>query len=141
IDADGIAAMARAGTVGVLLPGAMVYLRDVSPPVGALREAGVPLAIATDLNPGTSPIANPWICATLACVTMGVTVAEALRGITVVAARALGRADLGVVRPGAAADLVLRRPLGADPPSAASLIHAMSGARTAAVWSGGARLR
>ena len=123
VDAAGIAAMAAAGTVAVLLPGAMLYLRDAAPPVAALREAGVPLAVATDLNPGTSPVADLWACATLACVTMGLTVEEALLGITRNAARALGRHDLGRLRPGAAGDFVLVRPPAGEPPEAAPLVQ------------------
>jgi len=107
IDDTGIAALAARGTVAVLLPGAMLYLRDSAPPVARLRAAGVPMAVATDLNPGTSPVDDLWTCATLASVTMGLTVDEALLGITANAALALGRPDLGVLRPGAAGDMVL----------------------------------
>ncbi len=123
VDAAGIVALAAAGTVAVMLPGAMLYLRDAPPPVERLRAAGVPLAVATDLNPGTSPVADLWACATLACVTMGLTVEEALRGVTVNAARALGRHDLGVVRPGGVGDLVLVRPRPGEPLAAAPLVQ------------------
>lgn len=95
IDSAGIAAMAAHGTVGVLLPGAQLYLRDSAPPVDALREAGVPLAIATDLNPGSSPVHCPWTIATLACITQGFTVEEAFLGLTRTAGQALGRPELG----------------------------------------------
>lgn len=125
IDAAGIAAMAEHGTVAVLLPAAMLYLRDPAPPVAALREAGVPFAVATDWNPGTSPVGDPWIAATLACVTMGLTVEEALLGLTVNAARALGRAGIGVVRVGAPADLVVMEPPPGEPPSAGALVQPM----------------
>jgi imidazolonepropionase len=107
VDAAGIAAMAAAGTVAVLLPGAMLHLRDPAPPVAALRRAGVPMAVATDFNPGSSPVADLWSCATLACLTMGLHVEEALAGITRVAADALGRSDLGRIEVGARADLAL----------------------------------
>lgn len=140
IDAAGIAAMAEAGTVGVLLPGAMTYLRDEAPPVDRLREAGIPLAVATDLNPGTSPISNPWICATLACVAMRLTVAEVLLGFTVNGARALGLADRGRIVAGLRADLVLVRPPPAEPASASALVQSMGGARPTAVWSAGHRV-
>lgn len=127
IDDAGIAAMARAGTVAVLLPAAMLYLRDPSPPVARLRAAGVPLAVATDLNPGTSPVHDLWTCATLACLTMGLTVEEALLGITVNAARALGRPDLGVLRPGLVGDLALFEPPPGEPASAAALVQYLGG--------------
>ena len=78
LDAAGVAAMAAHGTIAGMLPGAMLYLRDPAPPVSLLREAGVRFAVATDLNPGTSPIDDLWTCATLACVTMRLTVDEAL---------------------------------------------------------------
>jgi len=109
-DAEDIAAMAAAGTGAVLLPGAMLYLRDPPPPVAALRAAGVPMAVGTDLNPGSSPVRDLWSAATLACLTMGLTPEEALAGITSVAARALGRPDLGRLEPGATADFALFAP-------------------------------
>jgi imidazolonepropionase len=128
IDDAGIAALAAAGAVAVLLPGAMLYLRDPSPPVARLRAAGVPFAVATDLNPGTSPVWDPWACATLACVTMGLTVEEALRGITVVAARALGLTDVGRLAPGMTGGLALVRPPPGAEPSAAALVQNLGGA-------------
>lgn len=140
IDADGIAALAEAGTVGVLLPGAQLYLRDVPPPVAALREAGVPLAVATDLNPGSSPVHDLWACATLACLTMGLTVEEALLGVTCHAARALGRPELGVLAGGRPADLALVRPAPGEPPSAAGLVQHLGAARAEAVFVRGRRL-
>ena len=127
IDDAGIAALAAAGTVAVLLPGAMLFLRDPAPPIARLRAAGVPFAVATDLNPGTSPVWDPWACATLACVTMGLTVEEALRGITVVAARALGLRDVGRVAPGTTGGVVLVRPPPGVEPSAAGLVQQLGG--------------
>lgn len=115
IDQAGIDAMAKAGTVGVMLPGAMLYLRDPSPPIDALRAAGVPLAVATDYNPGTSPVIDLWTAASLATVTMRLTVTEALRGITVNAARALELDDRGVLAPGLRGDLALVRPPAGEP--------------------------
>jgi len=106
IDDAGIEALAASGTVAVMLPGAMLYLRDPAPPTAKLRAAGVPMAVATDLNPGTSPVDDLWTCATLSCLTMGLTVEETLRGITVEAARALGRSDLGILKTGAIADVI-----------------------------------
>jgi imidazolonepropionase len=133
IDAAGIAAMADAGTIGVLLPGAMLYLRDPAPPVAELRHAGVRMAVATDLNPGTSPVADLWVCATLACVTMGLTVEEALCGVTAVAADVLGMPDRGRLRPGSVADLVLARPAPGEPTEPAVIVQHLGAPRIEAV--------
>ncbi len=133
IDADGIAAMAEAGTVGVMLPGAMLYLKDTAPPVGALREAGVPLAVATDLNPGTSPVDDLWTAATLASVTMGMTVEEVLRGITCVAADALGLPEVGRLRVEGPGPVVLVRPPPSEPAEPAVLVQHMGAPRIVAV--------
>ncbi len=106
--AAGVAAMARAGTVAVLLPGAFYALRETRlPPVDALRAAGVPMAVATDCNPGTSPATSLLLMLNMACTLFRLTPAEALAGATVHAARALGLADRGVVAPGHRADLAL----------------------------------
>ncbi|MCC6620472.1 MAG: imidazolonepropionase [Deltaproteobacteria bacterium] len=106
-----VAAMARAGTVAVLLPTASLFLGDAArPPVAALRAAGVRLALATDLNPGSSPTFDPWLVATLACTWYGLTPAESLLGVTAHAAAALGRGDVGRLAPGAWADLAVARP-------------------------------
>ncbi len=106
-DAD-IAALAAAGSVAVLLPGAFLFLNETrKPPVAALRRAGVPLAVASDLNPGTSPFASLRLMANLACVQFGLTPEEALAGITREAARALGLDDCGIIRPGLRADFAL----------------------------------
>ena len=103
----GIAAMAQAGTVATLLPGAYYALREThTPPVTALREAGVPIAIATDLNPGTSPLLSLRLAAGMACTLFRLTPEEALRGVTANAARALGLADRGTLAVGQRADLV-----------------------------------
>jgi imidazolonepropionase len=105
---SGVAALAGAGTVAVLLPGAFYMLREtVPPPVAALRAAGVPIALATDCNPGTSPILTMTTVLNLACVLFGLTPAEALAGATRNAARALGLDDRGVLRAGARCDLAL----------------------------------
>ena len=101
----GIAAAAAAGTVAVMLPGACVQLRLPVPPVAALRAAGVPLAIATDLNPGSSLTENLPLQMWLATTHYAMTVAEAWLGVTRHAARALGLTDRGVLAPGARADL------------------------------------
>ena len=101
--------MAWAGTVAVLLPCALYYLRESRrPPVDLFREAGVPMAVATDANPGSAPCFSLLTAANMACVMLGLTPEEALAGITVHAARALGRADrLGTIEAGKQADLVL----------------------------------
>ncbi len=127
IDDAGIAAMAASGTVAVLLPGAMLTLRDPSPPVAALRAAGVPMAIASDLNPGTSAVYDLWACATLACWQMRTTVAEALRGITVNAAQALRLDDRGVIRVGMRADLIVVEPAPGEPVTAGGLVQHLGG--------------
>jgi imidazolonepropionase len=102
----GVAALARAGTVSVLLPGAFHYLREtVKPPVAALRAHGVPLALATDCNPGTSPVLTLPTVLNLACVLFGLTPAESVAGATRNAARALGLVDRGELRAGARCDL------------------------------------
>jgi imidazolonepropionase len=94
VSPEGIAAMAAAGTVAVLLPGAAYVLRDDAvPPVDELRAAGVPMAVATDCNPGTSPLVSLLLAMHLACTRFGLTVNEAIAGTTTNAARALGVAD------------------------------------------------
>lgn len=104
----GIAAMAQAGTVAVLLPGAFYVLKESrKPPVAALRAAGVPMAVATDLNPGTSPLRSLRLAMNMACVLFGLSVEEALRGVTVNAARALGLQDCGTLVPGCRADFLI----------------------------------
>jgi imidazolonepropionase len=103
-----VAALAAAGTVAVLLPGAYLHLRETRPPpVAALRAAGVPLAVATDLNPGTSPLGSLTLAMNLACTLLGLTPAEALAGATRVGARALGLDDRGALSAGRRADLAL----------------------------------
>ena len=105
---SGVEAMARAGTVAVLLPGAFYALRETKlPPIDALRASGVPIAIATDLNPGTSPLLSLRMAMGMACTLFRLTPFEALRGATVNAARALGLADRGVLAPGLRADFVV----------------------------------
>jgi imidazolonepropionase len=102
---EAVRAMARAGTVAVLLPGAFHFLRETKlPPLAALREHGVPMAVSTDLNPGTSPLLSLRLAMSLACTHFRLTPAEALRGATVHAARALGLADRGRLEVGLRAD-------------------------------------
>lgn len=104
----GIAAMAAAGTVAVLLPGAFYFLREtVPPPIGALQAAGVPIAIASDCNPGTSPLVSLLLAVNMACTLWRLSPDEALSGVTRNAARALGLSDRGVLAAGKRADLVV----------------------------------
>jgi imidazolonepropionase len=104
----GIRAMAGAGTVAVLLPGAFYALRETRlPPIDLLRRYGVPMAVATDCNPGTSPLLSLRLAAGMACTLFRLTPEEALRGVTVNAARALGLHDRGMLAPGQRADLVI----------------------------------
>lgn len=108
LDEAGVQAMAAAGTVAVLLPGAFHCLRETQlPPIALLRQYGVPMAVASDANPGTSPICMPTLMANLACSLFRLTPREALAGMTAHGARALGRPDLGRIVVGAAADLCL----------------------------------
>ncbi|HMD02966.1 MAG TPA: imidazolonepropionase [Candidatus Baltobacteraceae bacterium] len=106
---EDLAALARAGTVAVLLPGAAYFLRERNlPPVAGLRAAGVPIALGTDCNPGTSPLVSPLLAMNLACIVFGLTPEEALRGFTANAARALGLAEtVGTLAPGRKADFVV----------------------------------
>ena len=120
-----ISAMKKNGTVAVLLPGAQLYLRDQAPPVFALREAGVPIAIGSDLNPGSSPVYNIWTCATLACLIQGLTMEEALLGITIHAGKALDHPTAGKIEIGFPADLSLYRPPPGDPIELESLLQSM----------------
>ncbi|OOG64812.1 imidazolonepropionase [Rhodanobacter sp. B04] len=104
----GIKAMAAAGTVAVLLPGAFYALRETKlPPIALLREHGVAIAIATDCNPGTSPLLSLRMAAGMACTLFRLTPEEALRGVTVNAARALGLHDRGTLAAGQRADLAV----------------------------------
>lgn len=111
LSAEGVTAMAEAGAVAVLLPGAYYFLRDTQPPpVAALRDAGVPMAVATDCNPGTSPLTSPTLAMNMACVAFRLTPEEALAGMTRHAARALGLHDaIGVIAVGKRADFAVWR--------------------------------
>ncbi|WXL27122.1 imidazolonepropionase [Ectopseudomonas mendocina] len=108
LDEAGVKAMAEAGTTAVLLPGAFHMLRETQlPPVDLLRQYNVPMAVASDANPGTSPICSPTLMANLACTLFRLTPREALSGMTAHAARALGIQTLGRIEVGAPADLCL----------------------------------
>lgn len=109
LTADGAAAMAQAGTVAVLLPGAFYFLKEThKPPVDLLRRLQVPMALSTDCNPGTSPTTSPLLMMNMACVNFGLTPAEALAGFTVNAARALGLQErCGTLEVGKKADFAV----------------------------------
>jgi imidazolonepropionase len=110
-DEDGVAAMARAGMTAVLLPGAFYALRETKkPPVDLLRRHAVPMAVATDCNPGTSPVLSPTLMMSMACTLFGLTPEEALAGMTRAGAKALGLQDeVGTISAGKAADLCIWR--------------------------------
>jgi imidazolonepropionase len=111
LDEAGAKAMASAGTVAVLLPGAFYALQEKKkPPVALLRKHNVPIAIATDCNPGTSPLLSPTLAMNMACTLFSLTPEEALQGMTVNAARALGLAHaVGSIATGKQADLCVWR--------------------------------
>jgi imidazolonepropionase len=108
LDERGVAAMAAAGTVAVILPGAFYTLRETqAPPIALLRAAGVPMAVATDCNPGSSPMSSLLLAMNMACTLFRLTPEEALAGATRNAARALGLDDCGTIEPGKRADLAV----------------------------------
>ena len=126
--------MAAAGTVAVLLPTAYFTLRQTQPPpIAMLRQAGVPLAVATDSNPGTSPCTSILLALSMACTLFGLTPEEALAGVTRQAARALGMQNVaGTIEVGKRADLAfwrIERP--------AELCYGLGGNPCAAVMYGG----
>jgi len=126
-------ALAEAGTVAVLLPGAFYTLRETeAPPIAALRAEGVPMALATDANPGSSPLGSLTLAMNMGCTLFGLTPEEALAGVTVHAARALGLADAGRLAPGLRADLAV---WDADHP--ADLAWPIGGVQAQARWFGG----
>ncbi|MBL8261337.1 MAG: imidazolonepropionase [Xanthomonadaceae bacterium] len=132
---DAVRAMAASGTVAVLLPGAFHCLRETKlPPLAAFRAHGVPMAVATDCNPGTAPVLSLREAMSLACTHFRLTPEEALRGATEHAAHALGLQDRGVLRAGLRADFALwniRRP--------AELCYWLGGDLSRGVWSAGER--
>jgi len=106
--AEDAAAMAKAGSVAVILPGAFYTLRETAaPPIQAFREAGVPMAVATDCNPGSSPMSSLLLSMNMACTLFRMTPEEALAGVTCHASRALGLDDAGRIKPGLRADLAI----------------------------------
>ncbi len=133
---EGVAAMARAGTLAVLLPGAFHVLRETRlPPLDAFRARGVAMAVATDCNPGTSPLQSLRLAMSLACTHFRLTPEEALRGTTVHAARALGLHDRGRLAAGLRADFVLW-----NAKAPAELCYWLGGNLAASAWSGGRQL-
>ena len=132
----GVRAMAAAGTVAVLLPGAFHVLRETQrPPLDEFRAQGVPMAVATDCNPGTSPLQSLRLAMSLACTHFRMTPEEALRGATVNGALALGLHDRGRLQPGLRADFVLW-----DIGQPAELAYWLGGQLRHASWIGGRRL-
>jgi imidazolonepropionase len=130
LDEPGARAMAQAGCVAVLLPGAYYFLRETrKPPVTLLRELGVPIAIASDLNPGTSPLASLLIPLHMSVTLFGLSPEEALLGVTCNAARALGRDDIGSLTNGRRADFTLW-----DIPVPEFLIYQLGGVKPRAVY-------
>ncbi|WP_372803954.1 imidazolonepropionase [Paracoccus seriniphilus] len=108
LDEDGVKAMAESGTVAVILPGAFYTLRETqAPPIDLLRKHGVPMALATDLNPGTSPLNSLLLTLNMGCTLFRMTPEEALRGATQHAARALGLSDTGIIAAGKRAELAV----------------------------------
>jgi imidazolonepropionase len=109
LDEAGILAMAKSGTVAVVLPGAFYTLRETQfPPLKALRQAGVPLAIATDCNPGSSPLTSLLLCMNMACTLFRMTPEEALCGVTREAAQALGiGTEVGTIEVGKKAEFAV----------------------------------
>jgi imidazolonepropionase len=108
VDAEAVRAMAAAGTAAVILPGAYYTLRETqAPPIGLFREHAVPMAVATDCNPGTAPMTSLLLAMNMACTLFRMTPEEALAGVTRNAARALGLDDCGRIAPGLRADLAV----------------------------------
>ncbi len=108
LDEDGVRALAAAGTTAVLLPGAFYTLRETRlPPVSLLKKHQVPISIATDCNPGSSPLSSLLLCMNMACTLFRLTPQEALAGVTRNAALALGVTDTGMIAPGYRADLAV----------------------------------
>jgi imidazolonepropionase len=134
LDVDGIAAMAGSGTVATLLPGAFYFVRETRlPPVAELREAGVPIALATDCNPGTSPLTSLLLVMNMAATLFRMTVPECLAGVTREAARALGMlAETGTLETGKRCDLAIW-----DVERPAELVYRMGfNPLHARIWSG-----
>lgn len=108
VDEAGVTAMEQSGSIAVLLPGAFYTLRETKmPPIDLFRQHGVGMAIATDCNPGSSPVSSLLLCVNMACTLFRMTPEEALAGVTREAAKALALSDLGMIDPGMTADLAV----------------------------------
>ncbi len=137
LQSEDVSALKAADTVAVLLPGAFYYLNETQlPPIDALRQQGVTMAVATDLNPGTSPLASILAAVNMACVLFRLTPEEAIAGITRHAAKALGLPRKGQLATGFDADFSL---WSIDHP--AQLAHELNTHRPSQVWQGGQRVR
>ena len=133
LDPKDIPAIKHSGTVAVLLPGAFYYLSETQkPPLAELRANGVPIAIATDLNPGSSPIASILTIMNMASVLFGLTPEEVLYGVTTHAAQALGLTNKGQIKEGLDADLCLW-----DIEHPAELVYGINQHRPFAKWFAG----
>ena len=133
LDPNDVSALKDAGTVAVLLPGAFYFLNETKkPPVAALREHRIPMAVATDLNPGSSPLASLLTAMNMASVFFGLTPEEALRGTTVNAAKALGLPNKGKIAQGMDADLCLW-----EIEHPCELVYGINQNRPSAIWLGG----
>ena len=133
----GVGAIARAGSVAVMLPGAFHVLRETRlPPIAALRAPRVAMAVATDCNPGTSPVVSLVLMLNFACTLFGLTPEEALAGVTINAARALGLRDRGAIALGQRADLALW-----DIAEPAELAYVIGGGPCAGIIRAGAVVR
>ncbi|PKG98075.1 imidazolonepropionase [Paraglaciecola sp. MB-3u-78] len=133
LDPQDIPALKQSGTVAVLLPGAFYYLSETQkPPVAELRASNVPIAIATDLNPGSSPIASILTIMNMASVLFGLTPEEVLQGVTLHAAKALDLANKGQIKTGMDADLCLW-----DIEHPAELVYGINQHRPSAKWFAG----
>ena len=109
LDEAGVAALAKSGTVAVLLPGAFYFIKETNkPPVELLRKARVPIAVSTDCNPGSSPLTSALLAMNMACTFFALTPEEALLGVTRNAAKALGRdTEIGAIEAGRSCDLAI----------------------------------
>jgi imidazolonepropionase len=135
LDEAGVRAMAASGTVAVLLPGAFYFLRETQlPPLALLRQHGVAIALATDANPGTSPLLSLQLMLNMGATLFRMTPEECLRGVTVNAAKALGLADRGQIKVGQRADICCW-----NVNDAAELTYSFSSQRLAACWHHGVR--
>lgn len=133
LNPDDIPFIQQAGTVAVLLPGAFYFLNETTkPPIEALRKHGIPMAVATDLNPGSSPVASLLTAMNMACVMFAITPEEALRGVTINAATALGMTNKGILTQGKDADMCLW-----DINHPSELVYGINQLRPQSVWIAG----